>query len=40
MIGMTEEEWETLPQRFAEEMKNHHVALKVYFVWGQKAAAQ
>ena len=36
MIGFTEDEWKELPARFTEEMKNHKVALKVYFVWGQK----
>ncbi|KAJ6101981.1 hypothetical protein N7486_004408 [Penicillium sp. IBT 16267x] len=39
MIGITEEEWADLPKRFEEEMKNHHVALRVYFVWGQKPEA-
>lgn len=36
MIGLTQEEWEESPQRFAEEMEKHKVALRVYFVWGQK----
>ncbi|KAF9241487.1 hypothetical protein DTO013E5_8786 [Penicillium roqueforti] len=40
MIGMTEEEWKTLPERFAKEMDEHHVALNVYFVWGQKPEAR
>lgn len=40
MIGITEEDWKSLPQRFVEEMKNYHVALRVYFVWGQKAEAE
>ncbi|KAF4762285.1 hypothetical protein N7455_003216 [Penicillium solitum] len=36
MIGLTEEEWTELPKRFAEEMEKYKVALRVYFVWGQK----
>ncbi|KAJ5665113.1 uncharacterized protein N7477_007561 [Penicillium maclennaniae] len=40
MIGMTEEEWKNLPEQFTEEMKNHEVALCVYFVWGQKAGGK
>ena len=40
MIGMSEEDWKTLPERFAKEMDEHHVALNVYFVWGQKSEAK
>ncbi|KAL4949371.1 hypothetical protein BDW69DRAFT_202891 [Aspergillus filifer] len=36
MIGLSEGEWSELPKRFTEEMKTHKVALRVYFVWGQR----
>ncbi|KAF3389517.1 hypothetical protein F1880_003275 [Penicillium rolfsii] len=36
IIGFSEEEWSDLPRRFAEELKTYKVALRVYFVWGQK----
>ncbi|RFU32824.1 hypothetical protein B7463_g3513, partial [Scytalidium lignicola] len=38
-LGITAEEWKELPKKFTEEMKAHKVALRVYFVWGQKSEA-
>jgi hypothetical protein len=35
-VGMTNEDWTELSKRFAEEMRTYKVALRVYFVWGQK----
>ncbi|KAI9149061.1 N-methyltransferase verN [Paramyrothecium foliicola] len=36
-LGYSEEEWAEIPKLFEEEMKNHKVALEVWYVWGQKA---
>ncbi|KZF23928.1 hypothetical protein L228DRAFT_281054 [Xylona heveae TC161] len=36
MFGMTQEEWASLPEKFTQDMKEHKMVLRVYYVWAQK----
>lgn len=38
-MGMTEQEWASLPSKFDDEMSNYKIAVRVYFVWGRKPEA-
>ncbi|UKZ81573.1 hypothetical protein TrVFT333_009345 [Trichoderma virens FT-333] len=38
-MGMTAQEWASLPNEFEDEMSKYKIAVRVYFVWGQKPVA-
>ncbi|KAL7782607.1 hypothetical protein V8C43DRAFT_195905 [Trichoderma afarasin] len=38
-VGMTEQEWASLPKKFEDEMSKYKIAVRVYFVWGRKPVA-
>nr|ABV48724.1 methyltransferase [Trichoderma virens] len=38
-MGMTAQEWASLPNEFEDEMSKYKIAVRVYFIWGQKPVA-